>query len=135
MRAVKHITLAILALFALGTPAAFAQEESIIGQWAGLVLQNEPSETYPVTLTINADGSGRIDYPMLGCGGDLTRERRNGDVIYFRERITYGDHCITNGTVGVYPRGRRLIWFWTGEGSSFPGMSASAVLTRDVPIS
>ncbi|MGD9981752.1 MAG: hypothetical protein AB7H66_03020 [Hyphomonadaceae bacterium] len=131
----KRVFLALLALFALSTPAAVAQQDSIVGQWAGIGLQIEPAETWTIQLSIQSDGHGRIDYPSLQCGGELTREGRRGEVVFFRERITYGDHCVTNGTVGVYSHAGRLMWFWTGEGSDYPAMAASAVLSRDAPIS
>lgn len=123
----------MLALALAFIPAARAQD-TISGAWSGLGLQTEPAETWTISLSLGADGGGRIDYPSLQCGGVLTFEGVRGPVSLYRERITYGD-CVDNGLVGVYPHAGRLMWFWSGEDTLYPGMAASAVLTQRAPIS
>jgi hypothetical protein len=106
--------------------------------WSGLGLQVEDggaAETWPVELTLYANGGGRIEYPTLQCGGDLIRERVRGPIVFYREDITHGENCVDNGTVGVTHQAGKLIWFWTGERTEFPSINASAVLSSVVPTS
>lgn len=104
--------------------------------WRGQVLQPYPdgkTGVYPVRMTLS-DAGGTIDYPSLSCGGTLTRLRTVGDVVEYREKLTYGaNRCIDNGTVGVRIKGRLLLWHWTGEAGGYPDEGASAVL-KEAPL-
>ena len=125
--------LLLVACWAIGAPGLPALAQKAGGTWRGQVLQPDPdgrTEVYPVRMTIN-DSGGTIDYPTLSCGGTLTRLRAIGDVVEYREKLTYGvDRCIDNGTVGVRIKGRLLLWHWTGEAGGYPDEGASAVLTE-----
>ena len=104
------------------------------GTWEGTGLQ-EPSdgaEAWPLRVVLNKDGDGAIAYPTLGCGGPLTRLRSIGNTVVYREVITYGaDTCIAGGTITIVNGGQgKLFWYWTGEGTAEPEVSATAVLKR-----
>lgn len=133
----RCIAFALLALILVSGQPASAQSATVFGHWSGLGLQvgEGASETWTISLALHADGSGQIDYPTLHCGGALTLERESGGVALYREHITYGMHCVDNGQIGVFEQSGRLMWFWTGEGTAYPGMSASAVLSPAAPIS
>lgn len=112
-------------------------QQPISGSWSGLVLEVPPGdqpETYPVRLRIEAGGTGTIDYPSLACGGTLTPLRTMGEIMEFRERLSYGaENCTDNGTVSVWLKAGRLVWVWTGEETDQPGTVASAVLHPGPP--
>lgn len=104
------------------------------GSWVGLGLQVNPdgkSDTWAIKMRIDANGSARIDYPSLQCGGTLIPVRTLADGAEYRERLTYGaDKCVDGGTVGVHLRAGKLMWYWTGERTNFSEAAASAVLRR-----
>lgn len=104
------------------------------GVWEGVGVQHPAgmtAETWPIRLVLNPAGDGAVSYPSLNCGGPMTRTGRAGGAIHYNEVITYGaDNCITGGKVTLIRHGDRLFWYWTGEGSDDPEVSAAAVLTR-----
>jgi len=104
------------------------------GVWEGVGVQHPAgatAETWPIRLVLNAEGDGAVSYPSLNCGGPMTRIGRDGDAIRFNEVITYGaETCIKGGTVTLIRKGDRLFWYWTGENSNDPEVSAAAVLVR-----
>jgi hypothetical protein len=122
---------ALIAAWAL--PVALSAQTPAV-TWTGLGLQAGAAgavETWTIRLTLNADGTVAIAYPSLNCGGVLTRLRSNGDLTEYRETLTYGlNNCVNLGTVGVLPRAGALIWYWTGENTTSPGIVATAVLRR-----
>jgi hypothetical protein len=134
-KAMRQLVFATILMFVLAGGPASAQN-AILGQWTGIGLQTNPSETWTISLTFRADGSGTINYPSLECGGELRREGARDGVVFYRERITRGQgRCVDNGVVGVFPHADRLMWFWTGEDTEYSDMAASAVLERAPPIS
>ncbi|HEY5347241.1 MAG TPA: hypothetical protein VIJ72_03540 [Rhizomicrobium sp.] len=120
-----------IAIAAIMLPAMVfaAEQDPIAGAWQGLALQpsgNGKSETWTITMKIDATGNGTIDYPSLNCGGTLTRLPSSGDVVEFHEKLTYGlQKCVDDGTDGVRLKEGKLIWYWV-KGS----FAASAVLFR-----
>lgn len=123
--------LALAGLTLAGLPA---HAQGMIGSWRGVGLQVDSGvvqTTWDIRLTIRADITSRIDYPSLGCKGELRELSRRADMIEFEERITSGN-CIDRGRLVVLLRADRLSWFWSKQGA---GADASAVLYRDVGIS
>ena len=113
----------------LGGVSVHAQ--TLSGSWCGLGEQTNPDGTrHNWTARMRLMGpEGRMDYPSLDCGGTLTFERAEGNVHFYRERITYGrDRCIDDGLVAVELMGTSVRWSWVGS-----GYSASAVLTPACP--
>lgn len=84
-----------------------ALEEPFVGTtWTGTGYQESPANTWPVTITLTGGNEGEvvgtIDYPTLGCGGEiiLTEVNTEDDFGSFwaQEHITYGqDNCIDGG--------------------------------------
>jgi hypothetical protein len=60
--------------------------------------------------------TGFTEYPSLKCGGTLTFERVDGNVHWYRERISYGHGlCLDGGLLGVEPMGTSVRYEWTGS--------------------
>lgn len=129
----KGVSLALAAIL-LAAPALAQPPQS--GKWTGLGLEvNNDSETqiYPIEVRINQDGDGAIDYPDLACGGRLTTLRTVDGVREYRETLTYGtDNCVDGGTVSLWQRGDKVMFYWTGEGTTEPDAVVSAVLREVV---
>lgn len=108
--------------------------QGVSGTWHGTALdvyENGDTQTYRVILVIQDNGTGRTDYPTLGCEGVLSPHRQTGEFVEFRERIVRGgDTCLDGGIIAVRLIGRQLIFSWTGENTSIPGTTAVAVLRR-----
>ena len=94
-----------------------------IGTWAGTGTQTNPTAAWPVTITLGGGQPGEvigtIDYPTLGCGGDLVLDSIDPLdpflTVEVAEYITYGqDNCIDGGTFSFSGAegGRRLIFQW-----------------------
>jgi hypothetical protein len=113
-----------------------AQAESMIGAWKGVGLQVHPDgwqETWDIRITIRADITSRIEYPSLGCKGELKEVSRKSDAIEFEEHIASGAGlCEDRGRLLVTLRDGRMSFFWWKPGTS---MDASAVLHRDLATS
>ena len=123
----------LLAATAALVAACSAHAQTPSGQWQGLALDvraDAPPETYPVRIRVEGEDV-RVDYPTLACGGRLDRLGAIGDVVEYRERLTYGlDKCLDGGRVALRPQGGKLLWYWTGAETSEPDVAASAVLGR-----
>lgn len=125
------LALALMLLSAV----AFAQQTPS-GKWSGLGLEvsgDSETQIYPIDVRLDADGGGTVDYPELGCGGTLAPLRVTGGVREFREKLTYGvANCVDGGTVGLWQKGDKLMFFWTGEDTDQPASVVSAVLREVV---
>lgn len=125
---------AVGSLYACATVAGVAaRPAAMAGTWVGEGVQTpvEPDSRWPLRVVLNPAGDGAIAYPTLGCGGPLTRLRSIGNTVVYREVITYGaDTCVVGGTVTMVRDGGRLFWYWTGDGTDEPEISATAVLRR-----
>jgi hypothetical protein len=128
---------AVLSLSAAGCGDAHgASDQAVAGTWEGMGVQTPDSDAprWPLRVVLDVRGGGTIAYPTLQCGGTLTRLRSLGHTVVYREIITYGaDTCIEGGTVTVVKGQDRLFWYWTGEGTAEPQVSAAAVLMRPAP--
>ena len=92
--------------------------------WTGTGLQENPENTWPVTVLFTGGNVGEIigtiDYPTLGCGGEiiLTEVNTEDDFGSFwaQEHITYGqDNCIDGGSFffSLAESGLYLHFNWT----------------------
>lgn len=109
------VALMALALPAGAQPAAVTLPADVLGTWTGDVTQNEPAATYPVTVTLRADG-GETDYPDQSCGGKLTPVAVQEGFVFLIETITrgaadQGGECI-NGSLTVTRAGDGLVFGW-----------------------
>ena len=88
-----------------------------LGTWSGRANQNN-NTTWSISLSIvsGSIGSvvGKIDYPSLNCGGELTLQRITKDSIELLENLSYGmDRCINRGTnVLKLSSARKLDFYW-----------------------
>ena len=100
---------------------AVSQASSIpsvyLGTWSGSANQNN-NTAWSISLSI-ASGSigsvvGKIDYPSLNCGGELTLQRVTKNSIELLENLSYGmDRCINRGTnVLKLSSARKLDFYW-----------------------
>jgi hypothetical protein len=87
-----------------------ALHEFFIGSWEGVGTQTNPAIDWPISVTFfpgNAgDVVGTVEYPTLGCGGDLVLTYVDPDdpfqTIEVSEDITYGEeNCTDNGTLVI----------------------------------
>jgi hypothetical protein len=86
------------------------------GSWSGRATGSD-SKTFSVTVSLNGNGGGFVEYPSLKCGGSLRYFRRNGDAYSYRETITHGEsHCGAAGTIDLVPDGTQLDWTKTAGG-------------------
>lgn len=113
---------AVLALAAGGVQAA-----GLSGSWDGNVTQDNPPATYRLEMILYGD-IGNINYPSLGCGGNLEFIRTDGTTYWYREHITYGkDKCIDGGIIQIrrHPLGDPNSWIWQWDGA---GITAKGVI-------
>ncbi len=84
-----------------------ALHEFFVGDWEGFGTQTNPAIDWPISVTFfpgNAgDVVGTVEYPTLGCGGDLVLTYVDPDdpfqTIEVSEDITYGEEaCTDNGS-------------------------------------
>jgi hypothetical protein len=99
---------------------------SIVGRWQGRVVQpgTPPYSTimqaYSTIMQVNEPRSrgtcGTVDYPELGCGGELHDCKEQSDGSYrMLERINRGQQqqrCFDGGTIQVQLSGGSLTWAW-----------------------
>lgn len=80
-----------------------AVASAFVGQWSGTVIQTgSVSDQYPVGITIRSGQSnqrlGAIDYPTLGCSGELILSAASSAQIIVEESLTRGLAACTNHT-------------------------------------
>lgn len=136
MRRFIVLAITVAALSALAASCASWRDGSplaLAGTWEGMGVQvpSEDGAAWPLRMTLNPRGDGVIAYPTLHCGGSLTRLRSIGNTVMYREVITFGaETCIEGGTITIVNGRSKLFWYWTGEGTAEPEVSAAAVLKR-----
>jgi hypothetical protein len=103
------------------------------GRWAGRGYQYNNNSSWDIDLALRpGDGgiAGTIDYPSIGCSGELDLVSDEGQVLVVRERLTVNPRniCVDGGTIKVVMRvDGALDWRWYYDGG---GEGASAVMTR-----
>ena len=118
-------TIAVLMLVS-AVAAIHSSAGGLGGSWEGKVTQDNPPETYPMEMNLYGN-VGNINYPSLGCGGNLEFIRTDGKVYWYREHITFGkDKCIDGGTIQMrrHALGDDTYWDWRwgGGGASARGV-------------
>ena len=75
--------------------------KTIDGVWTGSAYQYDVKESWTIKLTCNSkEGTFLIEYPSLGCSGNLIIENLNSNEIEFRESIQKGiGTCNNNGVI------------------------------------
>ncbi len=110
-------TIALLVLFSAVAPID-SYAAGLGGSWEGQVTQNDPPSTY--TMEMNLYGNvGNVNYPSLGCGGNLEFIRTDGTSFWYREHLAFGkDKCIDDGIIQMrrHPLGDDTTWDWRWEG-------------------
>ena len=105
------------------------------GVWKGTGLQvgsGGAQSTWTIQLTVNQHGKSQIEYPSLGCKGELTQIANGVEGFEYNERITSGP-CIDKGRIVAKQRSGRVFWFWYQPGGG--EADASAVLYKDELVS
>jgi hypothetical protein len=88
------------------------------GSFEGNVTQSKPPSTFPMEMNLYGN-VGNINYPSLGCGGNLEFLRTDGTSFWYRERLSFGkDKCIDGGTIQLrrHALGDDNTWEWRWEG-------------------
>jgi hypothetical protein len=114
---VLRTTIALLVLFS-AVAAIDSYAAGLGGSWEGKVTQDEPPSTYPMEMNLYGD-VGNINYPSLGCGGNLEFIRTDGKSYWYREHLTFGkDKCIDGGMIQMrrHALGDDTFWDWRWEG-------------------
>jgi hypothetical protein len=127
------VFVAACAATALAQPAS-AQAPSD-GVWKGTGMQvgaGGVQSTWSIRFTVNQSGKSEIEYPSLGCKGELTQVANGVEGFEYNERITSGS-CISQGRIVAKQRSGRVFWFWYQPGGG--DADASAVLYKDDLIS
>ncbi len=89
-----------------------------IEHWTGTGHQWDDDSHWEMTLRLEPSAPvgghfGWIEYPSLGCSGDLIREPDRGDDLIAREHITEDpEHRCVDGGMMVIPRHRGATFHW-----------------------
>lgn len=75
--------------------------KTIDGIWTGSAYQYDVNESWTIKFTCNSkEGTFLIEYPSLGCSGNLIIENISNNEIEFRENILNGSGtCNNNGVI------------------------------------
>jgi hypothetical protein len=114
-KALSTLCVATAAL-SLATAAGAAPTQSLTGHWSGVVGQSGPGVKplqFVATLTLNGD-AGTMDYPTLECGGDVAFVSRSSAGYVYRETISRGQGCLSDGVITVQPSAASVYWRWDG---------------------
>lgn len=118
--------IAALAAIVLVAPGALAQSAGLTGEWSGEGFQVGPGgfqSQWSMRLEFVSRKSVMVEYPSLGCTGELTLLKGDRVQAEYLEKITSGP-CIDGGRVFVRRAGGKLMWAWLSD----YGADASAVL-------
>lgn len=85
------------------------------GTWEGTAYQSDTKENWMLKLSVK-NGTYRVDYPSLKCGGEWRPIRLGKRIATFKEKLTYGhDECVDNVTVTIRKLNRRQVAYWYVE--------------------
>lgn len=112
-------------------PAPYA---TVTGRWEGIGHQYDDDSDWEIVMRLHATAPigeriGTIEYPSLGCTGELLRTRERAGTFTVQERLLENpeERCIDGGTIQFRRRPSGLDWRWfDAEGNE----GASSVLTR-----
>jgi hypothetical protein len=89
-----------------------------IGEWTGFADQYNGG-AWPMEMTITGgkvgEQIGTINYPSLGCGGELILMEIRINELVLREKITSGWRCVNNGIIYLGLDGEGLSFYWDHE--------------------
>jgi hypothetical protein len=113
-----YAVLAALLLAALAAPLRAEAQDDFYGVWSGQVTEvivgGRRYASYEVNISL-VPGEYRVEYPTLGCGGQLHLLGRQGGEVRFRDELGYGrDHCSDGGRTElrfISPQLRAYLWF------------------------
>lgn len=120
----QHIyTRALFPVFTLfilisGVIPAASYAAGLGGSWDGQVTQDDPPSSYAMEMQLYGD-VGNINYPTLGCGGNLKFIKTDGTTFWYQESLTHGvDQCINGGVIQLrrHALGDDTTWEWRWEG-------------------
>ena len=113
-------------------PAPYA---TVTGRWEGIGHQYDDESDWEIVMRLHATAPigeriGTIEYPSLGCTGELLRKRERAGTFTVQERLLENpeERCIDGGTIQFRRRtGGSLDWRWfDADGNE----GASSMLTR-----
>ena len=125
---VRYAALATTALAAIDLAANVASAQTrassggalpgVIGRWAGAGIQVDwlgaPLEIPRIEVNFDSANHGTINYPTLGCAGELTRIGASETFIEYRETLTSGaDKCPSGAFVSLRAAGDRWVYNWS----------------------
>lgn len=85
------------------------------GIWEGTAYQSDTKENWILKLSVK-NGSYRVDYPSLSCGGEWKPIRLGKRIATFREKLTYGhNECVDNVIVTIRRLNRTQVAYWYVE--------------------
>ena len=85
------------------------------GTWEGTAYQSDTKENWIMKLSVK-NGTYRVDYPSLKCGGEWRLIRLGKRIATFKEKLTYGhSECVDNVTVTIRKLNRRQVAYWYVE--------------------
>ena len=109
---------------------------TIAGTWRGVGQQYDIHTSWELVMKLDAkdvgynERIGTIEYPSLGCKGELLRENEEGNTFVVIEEISTnpGNACVPRGRIKLERRGDNLDWryYYLMD----PREAASAQLTR-----
>jgi hypothetical protein len=101
--------------------------ETVAGTWSGTIHQTNPALSVTVRLSLPGGRThGTLDYPQIGCTGQLSLTSARGAALTFRLAITSGKNNCSPGVVRLAPHGNRLTFTFLRHGGSNP----TGTLTR-----
>lgn len=93
---------------------------AVVGKWHGVGHQYEPVMDWDIVMTIEPGDTptgkriGTIEYPSLGCSGELIRLPEEGNTLVVQEQITNNpeQRCVPTGTIRFTHDDDKLEWKW-----------------------
>jgi hypothetical protein len=99
------------------------------GIWEGTAYQSNTRENWTIKVTVH-NGTYRIDYPSLSCGGEWKLISMDASTAKFKEKLTYGqDSCVNDGNVTIQKLNNFQVAYWYVEPNQ-TRVTAIAVLDR-----
>ncbi|ADV68887.1 hypothetical protein [Deinococcus maricopensis] len=109
MRALALLALALLSAPTLATAPGPMTPGDATGTWRGFITRQDTGTRHVVTLTLKDNAVpgkviGGIDYPGLGCGGQLIAVTTQDRTLVVREKLRYGlDRCAPDTLLYLTP--------------------------------
>ncbi len=118
---ILKISICLLALSFFSTNI-YANTSSFVGKWKGSGTQSNGSSW---DIHVKIAGKSKIDYPSLGCGGDLILREKESNQWQLSEKLTYGKkNCVNNGKVVLIKKNKNELeyrWYYSNGKLSATG--------------